>query len=180
MIAQVIVDVAARQTDRVFEYHVPSDIEKEIQVGSRVVVPFGPRKVQGFVVGLSETSNFKGKMKDLLIVVDEMPPLTPELVKLSADLAQNIYSYRIKILQAMLPWVMRAGYRKLLLPASPKAKEMPFFQGDPIDLNKITDSTQIKKIRSLLKNDDAKIEYVVDNKAKKKKENQYSLAMAPE
>lgn len=180
MIAQVIVDVAARQTDRVFEYHVPSDIEKEIQVGSRVVVPFGPRKVQGFVVGLSETSNFKGKMKDLLVVVDEMPPLTPELVKLSADLAQNIYSYRIKILQAMLPWVMRAGYRKLLLPVSSKAKEMPFFQGGPIDLNKITDSTQIKKIRSLLKNDDAKIEYVVDNKAKKKKENQYALALAPE
>ena len=180
MIAQVIVDVAARQTDRVFEYHIPSDIEKEIQVGSRVVVPFGPRKVQGFVVGLSETSNFKGKMKDLLVVVDEMPPLTPELVKLSADLAQNIYSYRIKILQAMLPWVMRAGYRKLLLPTSSEAKNMPFFKGDPIDLNKITDSTQIKKISTLLKNDDAKIEYVVDNKAKKKKENQYSLALAPE
>ena len=180
MIAQVIVDVAARQTDRVFEYHIPSDIEKEIQVGSRVVVPFGPRKVQGFVVGLSETSNFKGKMKDLLVVVDEMPPLTPELVKLSADLAQNIYSYRIKILQAMLPWVMRAGYRKLLLPTSSEAKKMPFFQGDPIDLNKITDSMQIKKIRTLLKNNDAKIEYVVDNKAKKKKENQYSLALAPE
>ena len=180
MIAQVIVDVAARQTDRVFEYHIPSDIEKEIKVGSRVVVPFGPRKVQGFVVGLSETSNFKGKMKDLLVVVDEMPPLTPELVKLSADLAQNIYSYRIKILQAMLPWVMRAGYRKLLLPTSSEAKKMPFFQGDPIDLNKITDSTQIKKIRTLLKNNDAKIEYVVDNKAKKKKENQYSLALAPE
>ena len=180
MIAQVIVDVAARQTDRVFEYHVPSDIEKEIQVGSRVVVPFGPRKVQGFVVDLSETSNFKGKMKDLLVVVDEMPPLTPELVKLSADLAQNIYSYRIKILQAMLPWVMRAGYRKLLLPTSSEAKKMPFFQGDPIDLNKITDSMQIKKIRTLLKNNDAKIEYVVDNKAKKKKENQYALALAPE
>lgn len=180
MIAQVIVDVAARQTDRVFEYHIPSDIEKEIQVGSRVVVPFGPRKVQGFVVGLSETSNFKGKMKDLLVVVDEIPPLTPELVKLSADLAQNIYSYRIKILQAMLPWVMRAGYRKLLLPTSSEAKKMPFFKGDPIDLNKITDSMQIKKIRTLLKNDDAKIEYVVDNKAKKKKENQYSLALAPE
>ena len=32
----------------------------------------------------------------------------------------------------------------------------------------------------MLKNDDAKIEYVVDNKAKKKKENQYALALAPE
>jgi primosomal protein N' (replication factor Y) len=31
-----------------------------------------------------------------------------------------------------------------------------------------------------LKNNDAKIEYVVDNKAKKKKENQYALALAPE
>lgn len=173
----MIVDVAARQTDRVFEYHVPSELEKDIKVGSRVVVPFGPRKVQGFVVGLSETSNFKGKMKELLVVVDEMPPLTPELVELSADLARNIYSYRIRILQAMLPWVMRAGYRKLLVPTNETAKKMPFFQGDPIDLNKITDLEQIKKIRSLLKKDDAKIEYVVDNKAKKKKENQYSLVL---
>lgn len=179
MIAQVIVDVAARQTDRAFEYHIPSDLEKEIKIGSRVVVPFGPRKVQGFVVGLSETSEFKGKLKDLLVVIDEMPPLTPELVKLSADLAKNIYSYRIKILQAMLPWVMRAGYRKLLLPNSNQAKKMNFFKGDPIDLNKVTDTDQIKQIRKLLRNDDAKIEYVVENKAKKKKENQYDLVLAP-
>ncbi|EEJ72308.1 primosomal protein N' [Lactobacillus ultunensis] len=179
MIAQVIVDVAARQTDRAFEYHIPSDLEKDIKIGSRVVVPFGPRKVQGFVVGLSETSEFKGKLKDLLVVVDEMPPLTPELVKLSADLAKNIYSYRIKILQAMLPWVMRAGYRKLLLPNSSQAQKMQFFKGDPIDLNKVTDPDQIKQIRKLLRNDDAKIEYVVENKAKKKKENQYDLVLAP-
>ena len=177
MIAQVIVDVAAKQTDRIFEYHIPAELEKNIQVGSRVVVPFGRRKVQGFVVGLTEKSAFQGKLKDLLVVVDEMPPLTPELVKLSQDLAKDIFSYRIKILQAMLPWVMRAGYRKLLVPNNERAQQMPFFQGDPVDLNKMTDLTEIKKAHQLLKDDDAKIEYVVENRAKKKKENQYDLAL---
>lgn len=177
MIAQVIVDVAVKQTDRIFEYHIPTELEKSIQIGSRVVVPFGRRKVQGFVVGLTEKSEFKGKLKDLLVIVDEMPPLTPELVDLSQSLAKDIFSYRIKILQAMLPWVMRAGYRKLLVPNNDQAKQLPFFKGDPIDLNKLTDLQQIGKVHQLLRNDDAKIEYLVENRAKKKKENQYALAL---
>lgn len=177
MIAQVIVDVAAKQTDRIFEYHISAELEKDVKIGSRVIVPFGRRKVQGFVVGIEEKSQFKGKLKDLLVTVDEMPPLTPELIKLSENLAQNIFSYRITILQAMLPWVMRAGYRKLLVPANEKAKQIPFFQGDPVDLSKMTDLKQIKKAHQLLKSDDAKIEYVVENRAKEKKENQYELTL---
>ena len=84
MIAQVIVDVAAKQTDRIFEYHIPDELG-EVEIGSRVFVPFGPRKLQGFVVGLSNKSQYQGKLKDLLLVVDEMPPLTSELIKLSKD-----------------------------------------------------------------------------------------------
>ncbi len=53
MIAQVIVDIAAKQTDRIFEYHIPDELGG-VEIGSRVFVPFGPRKLQGFVVGLSE------------------------------------------------------------------------------------------------------------------------------
>ena len=49
MIAQVIVDIAAKQTDRIFEYHIPESIS-DVEIGSRVFVPFGPRKLQGFVV----------------------------------------------------------------------------------------------------------------------------------
>lgn len=174
MIAQVIVDIAAKQTDRIFEYHVPKELT-DVKVGSRVFVPFGPRKLQGFVVGLTETSNFSGKLRDLLLVVDEMPPLTPELVKLSEDLARQVFSYRINILKTMLPRVMRANYRKILTPISEKAKKMSYFRGDPIDLNKIDDVKEIAFIHKLLKNQDAKIEYIVENKAKAKTENQYVL-----
>lgn len=58
MIAQVIVDVAAKQTDRIFEYHIPDKL-KDVEIGSRVFVPFGPRKVQGFVVGVTKAVNIR-------------------------------------------------------------------------------------------------------------------------
>ena len=166
MIAEVIVDVAAHQTDRVFEYHIPNDLE--VEIGSRVVVPFGRRKVQGFVVAVKKNSDFIGQLKDLLLVVDEMPPLTPELVDLSSDLARQIFAYRISILKTMLPGVMRANYRKILLPNSPRAEQMPLFAGDPVDLANLEEPRIIKLVKQLLNKGDARIEYLVENKAKKK------------
>ena len=177
MIAQIIVDIAAKQTDRIFEYHVPDELD-EVEIGSRVFVPFGSRKLQGFVVGLSEKSQYQGQLKDLLLVVDEMPPLTNELVDLSKALAKRVFSYRISILKTMLPRVMRANYRKVLTPVSDQAKALPFFQGDPIDLTKVTDNREIAYIRKLLRNDEAKVEYIVENRAKVKTENVYSLPLA--
>lgn len=167
MIAQVIVDVASKQTDRIFEYQIPSKLP-DVEIGSRVFVPFGPRKVQGFVVGLTNSTSFQGKLKDLLLVVDEMPPLTPELVKLSQDLAKKIFAFRISILKAMLPRVMRANYRKILTPITSYAKSLPLFQGDPVDLNKMQNLDQISLARKLLRQNAAKIEYLVENRAQKK------------
>ena len=49
-VAQVIVDVQAKQTDRPFDYRIPVHLQEVIKQGMRVIVPFGPRKVQGFVI----------------------------------------------------------------------------------------------------------------------------------
>lgn len=169
MIAQVIVDVAAKQTDRVFEYHIPELLEDSVSIGSRVVVNFGKsRKVQGFVVNIVEKSDFSGELKDLLFVVDEKPPLTKELVELSGILANQIFSYRISLLKAMLPGVMRANYRKILVPVDaehPEVKEL-FDQNDHLDLADIDDVDTQAIINKLLKLDLVKIEYLVENKAK--------------
>jgi primosomal protein N' (replication factor Y) len=179
MIAQVIVDIAAKQTDRIFEYHIPAAFGR-VEVGSRVFVPFGRRKLQGFVVGLSQTSSYPGKLKDLLLLVDEMPPLTPELVELSAVFAQRIFAYRISLLQTMLPSVMRANYRKLLTPITAEAKKLPLFSGDPIDLNQINNVQVLAEAKKLLKTGQAKIEYLVENKAKKKESYQYRPLLTTE
>ncbi len=53
-VAEVIVDVPTYHVDRPFDYAVPSEWANVIEAGSRVKVPFGPRNVQGFVVGLKK------------------------------------------------------------------------------------------------------------------------------
>ena len=79
MIAKVIVDVATSQTNRVYDYKVPVQWTSVIQKGMRVIVPFGRRKVQGFVIDLQEHSDFP-KLKAIEQLLDLEPVLTEELI----------------------------------------------------------------------------------------------------
>ena len=56
MIAEVIVDVAAYPIDRPFDYIVPESFQTIIEPGIRVKVPFGRRKVIGYVTKLKSES----------------------------------------------------------------------------------------------------------------------------
>ena len=47
MIAKVIVDIPSKSVDFKFDYLVPDHLKDFIKVGVRVVVPFGPRTIQG-------------------------------------------------------------------------------------------------------------------------------------
>ena len=44
MIAKVIVDIPSKSVDFKFDYIVPQRLEDGIQIGVRVIVPFGPRQ----------------------------------------------------------------------------------------------------------------------------------------
>jgi len=83
MIASVIVDVQARQTDRAFDYLVPESMRDWIEIGSRVAVPFGPRLIQGFVIGFpSESELDVSRLRPIEQLLDIQPPLNEELVRL--------------------------------------------------------------------------------------------------
>lgn len=110
-VAQVIVDVPARQTDRAFDYAIPDKWENTIEPGMRVVVPFGPRKVQGFVIGVQEGSDFD-KLKEIHSLQDLTPVLTDELLELAFWLTEETLCYAISAFQAMLPVAMKAKYEK--------------------------------------------------------------------
>ncbi len=111
MIAEVIVDVPAQQTDRPFDYRVPDKWSGMIQEGMRVTVPFGPRKLLGFVVKLKESSEFKS-LKSISGLLDMEPALNEELLKLGHWLADETMCFKISAFQAMLPAAMKAKYEK--------------------------------------------------------------------
>lgn len=115
MIVQVIVDIPAAQVNRTFDYHVPEQWHAIIQLGIRVQVPFGRRQLLGFVVGISEDTEFSGKLKAITGVFDYVSFLSPELLQLSEHLAQNLHAFRISILQAMLPNMLKVKYENVFV-----------------------------------------------------------------
>ena len=106
MFAQVIVDIAHSQVDKVFEYSCPDNLE----VGSRVKVPFGGRVIDGFVIGVSRTSAYPAeKVKPIASVFDELPALVPECFTLMERIAQRYRVPKAVALRLFLPSEMRLG-----------------------------------------------------------------------
>ena len=110
-IASVIVDVPTKQTDRAFDYLIPEQWRGTIQPGMRVIVPFGPRHIQGFVVGLKAESEVN-KLREIVEPMDLKPVLNNELLNLGDWLTENTLCFKIFAFQVMLPAALKAKYEK--------------------------------------------------------------------
>jgi len=112
-IAKVIVDVPASSINQTFDYQIPERFQEILQPGMRVIVPFGPRKIMGYVVDRVSESSFD-QLKELIDILDLTPILTAELLDLGKWLAEETLSLYITAFQAMLPQVLKANYKKEL------------------------------------------------------------------
>lgn len=112
MIAQVIIDIPARQVNRPFDYLIPKHWENLVQVGMRVKVPFGSRQRIGFIVALQEDSDFSGSLKNITEVMELQNFLNLELIQLSEYLANYLNCFQITVIQAMLPSLLKAKYQE--------------------------------------------------------------------
>ncbi|MDO5742167.1 MAG: primosomal protein N', partial [Vagococcus sp.] len=118
-IAQVVVDVPTMQTDIPYSYKIPALLSNVLEVGMRVVVPFGrgERRIQGFIVeivtptGENQTEN----LKEIIAPMDLHPVLNSELLALGDYMQRKTFSFKITCFQTMLPRVMRADYAKYLV-----------------------------------------------------------------
>ena len=87
MIAEVIVDITHSEVDKVFDYNIGN---LSVDLGYRVSVPFGNRKIEGIVIGIKETSALPAdKIKNILEVLDDFPALTAESISLVHYIAQK-------------------------------------------------------------------------------------------
>ena len=104
MTAEVIVDIAHSEVDRIFEYRAVDGVEE----GCRVKVPFGNRTVDGFVMRLKEGSDYdSSKLKSIERVVDRA--LTPECLSLVRGISERYRCSKALTLRLFLPGEMRKG-----------------------------------------------------------------------
>ncbi len=117
MIARIVVDVPVNRTNRPFDYRIPPWLRPLVRVGSRVVVPFGPRKLQGYVVDVTdqpEEAAAAGRLRDVEQVLDDTPPLTAELIRLGEWMSRQYLCPWVTAMQAMIPAVLKGRSEKWL------------------------------------------------------------------
>ena len=86
MFARVALETPLPGLDRLFDYVVPEGVR--VSPGVRVSVPFGNSTKTGFVISLSDTTDWTGKVAPLTEVTSEFAALKPhiyELVRAVAD-----------------------------------------------------------------------------------------------
>ena len=112
MIAEVIVDVVNSEVDKIFDYIVPT--AKTVPLGAKVVVPFGNRKIEGYVIGLKKTSEYpQEKLKEIFSIKQDIV-LSKEMLELARYLKNKFYLKTIDCIRLMLPTVIRQEKMKHL------------------------------------------------------------------
>ena len=108
MVVGVLVELSNKNIDRVFEYHVPSDLTSLMKVGIRVLVPFGKMELEGFVLEIKDSKEYDKDLKDVLDVIDSSIVLNQELLELGRWMQEDTLSTLISCYQVMLPKALKA------------------------------------------------------------------------
>lgn len=173
-IARVIVDVPASVVNQTFDYRIPEVLASLIQPGMRVIIPFGPRKISGFVMELIAESDYDN-VKDIIDVLDLTPVLTKELLQVGKWLAEDTVSLYITTYQAMLPQVLKAKYDKEVVkisdaPLDPELAPL-FDEGSPVSYERVIESiSTVTLLKDAIEAGQLKINYLVKSRASKQYE----------
>ncbi|WP_149452949.1 primosomal protein N' [Pasteuria penetrans] len=106
-IADVVVDEPSRLLDQIFSYRIPVPLVEKVKQGSRVCVPFGKQIHHGFVYELRSLSTVPDSYRFLEAVLDPLPLLTPELLKIADYMATRYFCTLGHALATMVPVAVR-------------------------------------------------------------------------
>lgn len=124
--------------DTLFDYRVPSELRDQVEVGRRCKVPFGPRKLIGYIVELPETTETPTKkMRRLLGLVDPAPVFDADMLALCQWIARYYACSLGEVLETALPAGMLRRRKTrdvlasdaVLVPATPAPEGKPGKRG---------------------------------------------------
>ena len=102
--ADVFVNIPVKSIARAYTYRVPQELQ-QIEAGWRVFVPFGSRKVEGFVVETHELAEApeKIKLKDIIAAVDEECWFSPQMIEIARWLSEFYLCSLAEIMRLFMP-----------------------------------------------------------------------------
>ena len=113
VIGKIIIDIASSLVDKVFDYILP---DESFEVGMRVYVPFGKIVKEGYIVGVSDESDYdKSKLKTVISKIDNFPVILAEQLELAKFMKQKFHTGLCDAIRLFLPSEMRLGKVKELI-----------------------------------------------------------------
>ena len=112
MIAEVLVEI--QKIDKTFTYLIPSNLN--VQIGIRCLVPFGNKKLEGFVVAIKDELPDEYKLKEIIDVIDKTPILNEELLSLGKYISKKTLCTLTSAYQTMLPTALKAKVNNKVAP----------------------------------------------------------------
>ena len=104
-IARVLIDSPLPQLDRLFDYAIPEHLRETARAGVRVKMPLRTlgRVVEGWIVELTDTVGYSGKLSELDSVISPFPVLTPEVWTLARAVADRAAGNAADVLRLGIP-----------------------------------------------------------------------------
>ena len=108
MYADVLVEIKAKQVDKTFTYLIPTILKDKLKVGHLVVVPFGKKEIEGYVLKIhNQMPDFE--IKNIIKIKSEEKVLNEELITLGFFLKDETLCSLSSCFAAMLPKALKAG-----------------------------------------------------------------------
>lgn len=103
--AQIIIDHKSSKLDRPFTYGIKPLQKDDIQIGIRVVVPFGKtnKPTLGVVIKTADATNLKGNIKYIIQALDTKPILTLKMIQLAKWMREEYLCTFFEALSVVLP-----------------------------------------------------------------------------
>ena len=104
MIANVLIEI--QKLDKKFSYLIPDNMNAK--VGIRCLVPFGNRKLEGFIVEIKDKIECDYELKEIISLIDDNPVLNDELLDLGKYISKKTLCTLTSAYQTMLPTALKA------------------------------------------------------------------------
>ena len=113
MIVGVLVELANKSVDKIFDYSVDDSLKDDIKIGIRVEVPFGKQTLEGFVLSIKKESAVDN-LKSIIRIIDKNIILNNELIELGKRMREDTLSTLISCYQVMLPRALKAKKKNVI------------------------------------------------------------------
>ncbi|WIF94581.1 primosomal protein N' [Caminicella sporogenes] len=153
--AGIVVNTGNRQTDNIYTYRIPQDLQSKIKVGCKVVVPFGigNKLLEGYVFEIKNETDFQSTIKDIKYIIEDDIILSEKQIKLCHWLKNE---YLCTYFEAI----------SLLVPSGTTLKRKIVYSINYEVLNKFENLADLTKQQKIILNTVKREEFVEEKKLK--------------